>query len=293
MYRILLLLGVVFAVACESKNQKVVALNNDTNIIGGTEVADKSELASSIVSVYDIKENAICTGTLIAENYVVTAAHCGTTKSQNIKILFGVDVDESLAIREVDVRALYVHDVNRIYVHPKYNPNSTKETDIYDIAVVKFQGSLPPGYKPAKMLNDTSLLKKSTMVTVAGYGVSNVYLEIVDPKKVKNLKDAIQNGEITCDENLRNCSRIEMSGDGILRTTQAPIAAVYDTEVVLDESKGHGTCNGDSGGPAFIEKNGEYLLFGVTSRGSEACNDIGIYTNAVAYLDWISSILKK
>jgi secreted trypsin-like serine protease len=115
---------------------------------------------------------------------------------------------------------------------------------------------------------DKSLLKRGTLVTVAGYGVSHVELEEMNPKKLspEKLAEAIDNGEVTCDGKYNNCYEIVMTGDGKLRQGKAPISSVQETEVRLDETKA-GTCSGDSGGPAYIEKDGVNYLFGITSRG--------------------------
>lgn len=293
MKRFLVLLCLFSLVSCGFKaSTDFVAVPHGSGVMGGKLVKEKSELASIIVGVYDAKDNAICTGSLIAENAVMTAAHCSITKKQNLRIVFGLDIDMTMAIREPDVRQMAIRNVKSIIVNPGYNPNQTdKETDLSDIAIMIFDGGLPPGYKPAQMLTDKSLLQRGVNIRVAGYGVSEVNLDPIDPKKVRNLQDALDYGEVICDENQRNCLSVDMSGDGVLREASAPIATVYETEVFLDESKGQGTCSGDSGGPAYIEQNGQYLLFGVTSRGSALCDNIGVYTNAVAFKTWIAETL--
>jgi hypothetical protein len=54
------------------------------------------------------------------------------------------------------------------------------------------------------------------------------------------------------------------------------------------------SCKGDSGGPAYIDVDGEWQLAGATSRGTSIapriCGDGGIYTRVHAYVDWIESI---
>lgn len=296
MSRFVLLLGILGLTACGLKtSDNNIELRQQEGVVGGTLVAEKSALASGIVSVYDIKDNAICTGSIIAENFILTAAHCVPNKTQNVKIVFGLDVDATLAIREPDVKQELVRNVIAMVAHPDYKPeeHETKQTDWSDIAIMKFQGPLPAGYKPVSLLEDVNVLKRGVLVTVAGYGVSQVDTEPVDPKKVRDLDQAIEYGEVICDQNLRNCLKVDMSGDGVLRQTQAPISFVHETEVRLDESKGHGTCSGDSGGPAYIEKNGQYYLFGVTSRGSGTCDNVGVYTNAVKFKTWIAETLNK
>jgi secreted trypsin-like serine protease len=54
------------------------------------------------------------------------------------------------------------------------------------------------------------------------------------------------------------------------------------------------SCKGDSGGPAYIDVDGEWQLAGATSRGTckarRICGDGGIYTRVHAYVDWIESV---
>lgn len=40
------------------------------------------------VSLYDLENDGICTGTLIAKNIVLTAAHCVSTDPKNMHIIF-------------------------------------------------------------------------------------------------------------------------------------------------------------------------------------------------------------
>jgi secreted trypsin-like serine protease len=128
---------------------------------------------------------------------------------------------------------------------------------------------------------------------MAGYGVTKVTAVPVEARKVKDLKKKIDEGDVVCDDSRENCMEIEMTGDGELQQTAANIAYVIRSEIRVDESKGHGTCSGDSGGPIYLEQNGQYYLIGVTSRGSGMCDKVGIYTNALYYKDWITFNLKR
>ncbi|UXR65979.1 serine protease [Bdellovibrio bacteriovorus] len=296
MNRYLLVLATIVLASCGLSNRPQISAKESAAIMGGTDVAESSTLASGIVGIYDLENNAICTGSLIAEGYVLTAAHCvWGIKPSKIRLIFGVDMDGLLNAREQDIVQTYTRSVSDYRVHSSYDPDTQEdnEFDWGDIALIKFRGTLPEGYKPVQLLPDDSILKRGLTVTVAGYGVSEVETEPVDARKVKNLDEALEYGEVICDDDLRNCLKVEMSGDGLLRQTKAPIAAVQETEVRLDESKGHGTCAGDSGGPAYVEQNGKMYLFGVTSRGSALCDNTGVYTNAVYYKDWITQTMPK
>ncbi|MDO9182375.1 MAG: trypsin-like serine protease [Bacteriovorax sp.] len=265
-------------------------------VINGTEVKEADQVASSIVGIYNIKDNSICTGSLIAANIVLTAAHCAPEKASQLKIIFTNDIDNTMNSREPDILQEFVLAATDFKVGPTWNPkNDTIETNTGDIALIKFKGNIPKGYKPAAFLAEESLIRTGGLVTVAGFGVNNVSTQKIDPKKYQNLDEAIKYGEVICDDDTNgvknNCFKIETSGDGILRVTETPISSIDKTEIRLDERKS-GTCSGDSGGPAYIRKNGELYLFGVTSRGSALCNEVGVYTNALHYRPWIAEAIK-
>jgi len=296
MRHLLVVLTLTALASCAPKNSNDTARVIDTSIMNGSVVKEGEAISSSIVGIFNSKWNAICTGSLIAPNIVLTAAHCAPDKASDIKIVFSNDIDYVLNAREPDIQAEFVLQATDFKVSKKWDPNNeTVEIDTGDIALIKFRGTIPSGYKPASMLLDDSKLRRGDMITVAGFGVDTVTTTPIDPKKVKDLDEAIAYGEIMCDETPQgkkvDCVKIELTGDGILRVTEAPIASIQETEFRLDEKKA-GTCNGDSGGPAYVKKDGQLFLLGVTSRGSELCNDTGVYTNAVFYKTWINDTIK-
>ena len=54
------------------------------------------------------------------------------------------------------------------------------------------------------------------------------------------------------------------------------------------------SCNGDSGGPAYIQAEDGWYLAGATSRATASsrrpCGDGGIYTTVSAHLEWVRSV---
>ena len=283
-------------VSCNPKSSTNQEKILDATIMNGKLVKIEDSIASSVVGIYDSKVNGICTGSLIAPNIVMTAAHCVPSRAQDVKIIFSTNINKTLNIKEQDgLHELFLPAVD-FRVGPTWDPkNDIINVDTGDIALIKFKGNIPKGYKPATFLKDGSDLKIGQMVTLAGFGVDSVDMEEIDPKKYRKLDEAIEFGEVICSGknkgNYGTCYKIEKNGDGPLRTASAPISFVHETEIRLNE-KNAGTCNGDSGGPAYIQKDGQYFLFGVTSRGSDFCNEVGIYTNAIYYKTWIEDSIK-
>lgn len=291
MIRLLTLVCLLALASCSKDNSSYELLLKEAGIMHGKEVSDNDPLKYSVVALIDEKYNSICTGTIIAENIILTAAHCAPERPSDLKVVFAADAYEMITTREQDFYREYVRSVTDFKANDLYDfENEEIDVDTNDIALVKFKGSLPHPYKPAPFLENQALLTKGRMVTVVGYGVDEVITKEVKAKDIKNLEEAMMYGEVICNDNLTYCLSVEQSGDGLLRKTYAPIATLSEKEVVLNEKKA-GTCNGDSGGPAFIESKGEFFLFGVTSRGSALCDDVGVYTNALEYLPWIKKTI--
>ena len=57
---------------------------------------------------------------------------------------------------------------------------------------------------------------------------------------------------------------------------------------------GFDSCNGDSGGPAYIDVAGQRVVAGLTSRGTETarnpCGEGGIYTRVDVHLNFIRNV---
>lgn len=273
------------ALGCSKKDSNnSIELTNTKPIIGGTDVAEGSALQRSIVGIFDVERNALCTGSLLENNVVLTAAHCIGRVPRNHVIIFASDMISILTNNDIKFALAHLRPAVKTIVNPEWNDGQQGDKAWGDTALIKFEGPLPEGYAPAKLLAPNSLTEGATVV-VAGYGVNSDIVEAVDPKDHADFNDKVKSGEFFCElsedgKSTGKCFQETLSGEGHLRTTELALVGAYnDTEVVFDQQHGKASCEGDSGGPAYLMVNGEYHLFGVTSRGGRGCNTFVVYSD--------------
>lgn len=272
------LLGAAFGAmaisACAPQTQdkfaQISADQTSSGIIGGTEVSSTDSISKSTVAIFDAYGGQLCSGSLITDNIVLSAAHCVGLAPKYMVIIFDVDAETILNNSAGAFKKLLAHprvrQVEKVVVSATWKSRQNEATDTGDVSIFKFTGKAPTGYAPAKMLKDVSVLQNGALVTLAGYGITQ--------------------GQ-------------PQSGTAVLRQVQVAIAdnKYSSTEIKLDQTQGHGACHGDSGGPAFVQVNGENLLWGITSRGVDDakndCSRYSAYTNAVVYSPVIAKAIAQ
>lgn len=83
------------------------------------------------------------------------------------------------------------------------------------------------------------------------------------------------------------------SGVGVKRMADLTIDSLTKQELLYKVASGKAACVSDSGGPAFVERDGKLLVAGIASRGDAACAERGIYGRVDAYLDFIEEELSS
>lgn len=194
-----------------------------------------------------------CTGTLVAPNVVITAAHCvrGCAK----RVFIGEDVDLPQAGRVVRVLSAVQH--------PGYGPPDPTD----DLAVLILAEDVED-ITPRAMAGTDSLVD-AFAVRLTGYG---------------------------------NTDAFSTGGYGRRRMVDVPLAS-SDPDFGADPARefvagapllDRDSCNGDSGGPAYVQVAGEWLVAGATSRATASsvrpCGDGGVYTRVAVYGDWVRSV---
>lgn len=246
------------------------AYSRTAKIIGGTDVPNLKY--PFIAAVYFQQDNGSsysfgCGGTLIASQWVLTAAHCLTDVDSNT-----IPVEEVAALfGEVDLSSGGGDFVaaSQLFVHPQFN----NETLANDIALIRLANAVL--YDPISLPDISAQFPSITENgIVAGWG------------------DTTGGGDFPTNLMETELPIVSVAGCQIF---WARVGGVLDDIMLCAGGGGapnRDTCQGDSGGPLFVRRGPDFVLAGVTSFGNGCALDIpGGYTRVSAFYDWIESIV--
>jgi hypothetical protein len=230
-------------------------------VINGVTTRDPDGARSFVVRI-ESTEGEICSGTLIAPDLVLSAAHC-VMRPAGYSV---IGVDRGFRQRRTAVIATTMH--------PDFVPGTTPEEQPgVDLALLKLERPLGPDYAPLDPRGAGSITTGEP-VDIAGFGVVA--------------------------ENRRGSARTlrlaHLVSIGSLQVANR-VTVVTDRRRMA-ETSGAGACLGDSGGPILTGGPGGYRIVGVVSWSSgalqqgtrrTACGGFTAVTPVAEHAGWISA----
>jgi endonuclease G len=211
-----------------------------------------------------------CSGALIGPRVVLTAGHCGAGITRIMVAGNRVSPWLDSAARVIAVQS--------VYLHPEYRAPSN-ENDI-NLLILAEQANLPP-----VPLASSAQLQSAEGIELVGFGYNDPSRPLgFGTKRQVHVPMAPILG-LAPGENLTGLE------------AQLGFHSAYEF-VAGRKGLGIDTCNGDSGGPAYLkDPTLGPLLAGLTSRatrsGTQPCGDGGIYVRPDVFASWIRDTLAR
>lgn len=228
-------------------------------IIGGN-LSDKTDWSWMTALVYKSDVQVFCGGSLIAKDWVLTAAHCVAGKTgQALEVL--VNRPNVLSTQGERI------SVKQIVIHPSFNAINFQN----DVALLKLSRSAQA--EPIEILSPYSEQDSAGQNALAlGWGNTSTYRQLYPDDLQQVILPIVSN--TTCKEHM---------------------VGIEDTMLCAGFAEGgKDTCEGDSGGPliVFDADSGAWRQAAVTSFGVAACaaqGYYGVYARLKAYAAFIES----
>jgi len=247
-------------------------IDRDPIIYGGS--APDADYHDAVVALHWVRRGLVsvqpfCTGTLVSDDVVVTAAHCmdvastwshsyRTMSTRNLAVYIGDDPSVDLAS--------HVYPVTDIQIYSSYDRRLIRN----DIALVRLATPFTESVTPVQPLPSSEGFDSTDVgetLNFAGFGVTEA-----------------------------GSSGVKLQADGVLAGTGCAVSSCRGssdtaTQISYAQDSGTGPCYGDSGGPAFVARSGTTYLGGVTSYGDADCTLYGVSTRVDAFETFISDFV--
>ncbi|XP_076227354.1 transmembrane protease serine 9 [Nomia melanderi] len=245
----------------------------DPQIVGGTEAVPGTSPWQVSLQWGIYTYSHFCGGSIINSQWVLTAGHCvlAVPSYGNFVIKAG---KHSLATKEANEQVV---KVVKSIVHEQYVGNVAP----YDIALLKLEKPLLLT-KAVQVVNlPLSGNVPTGVATLTGWGSTS-------RSNNPNMPDKLQTADLPLVE-WNTCKKAieQLVGPSPLHSTNVCTGPL---------TGGYSACNGDSGGPLILSRNGKPEVIGIVSWGIVPCGTTGapsVYTRTSAFNSWIQNTIAK
>ncbi|XP_067458848.1 chymotrypsinogen 2-like isoform X2 [Thunnus thynnus] len=205
--------------------------------------------------VYLLLSGSFCGGSLINQNWVVTAAHCSARES-DLVVLGAHDRSSTEDVQKIRV--------GKVFPHPKFNKTSRWNNDIQLIKLAS-PAQINRRVSPVCLAETTDNVPAGITCMTTGWGQTS------------------SNGDLA--------NRLQQAALPLLTNSECRrfFGSSITSKMICAGANGTSSCSGDSGGPLVCQKAGAWTLVGVVSFGSADCDTMspGVYARVTALRAWI------
>ena len=283
---------------CDANNQRIVG---GTNAVANTWpwivrllFQTDAMVTASSTSYY------ACGGSIIDENWILTAAHCCTDDSSGSvvnmkKVIMKFGEHQKTVSENGEFEAIIDDTTGYMHVHPDYTSSTDGSSKNYDVCLINIPNGLngmgdglftvaaDAGYASsvARVCMPSAPAEHGDACWVAGWGTTQFGGESADI--LQSVGVNIMSNDYCIANSISSMSTALQSDEVCAGTHDANGNNLIDGGV--------DSCQGDSGGPLICDINGAATLTGIVSWGYDCAAEgkPGVYGRVYDYLTWIET----